>query len=73
MNEFLNKLAEILEVDDLKAPDVLADFPEWDSLSKLSAISMVFIDYGVTLTTAELRGVTTAQGLYELIALKSAK
>lgn len=73
MDDFLDKLAEILEVDEIKASDVLADFPEWDSLSVLSAISMILFDHGVTLTAAELREVTTAQGLYDLVTMKSAK
>jgi len=73
VEDFLNKMAEIMDVDEVKASDVLADFPEWDSLSVLSAISMILFSYRVTLTAAELRGVATAQGLYELVVLKSAK
>jgi acyl carrier protein len=73
MDEFYEKIAEILEVDEVKPSDVLADFPEWDSLSVLSAISMIHFDYGASLTAAELSSVTTAQGLCELVATKSTK
>jgi hypothetical protein len=34
---------------------------------------MILFDYGVTLTAAELREVPTAEGLYDLVILKSAK
>jgi acyl carrier protein len=73
MEDFLNKLAEILEVDQVKASDQLTAFPEWDSLSVLSAISMILFDYRVTLTAAELRAVPTAEALYNLVILKSTK
>jgi hypothetical protein len=37
MNEFLNKIAGILEVDEVKEADDLKSFSQWDSLSVLSA------------------------------------
>jgi acyl carrier protein len=73
MNGFYGKIAEILEVDAVNPSDLLADFPEWDSLSVLSVIAMAGSDYGVVLTAADLRGVGTAQGLHDLVALKSGK
>jgi acyl carrier protein len=71
MDGFYEKIAEILEVDAVNASDVLADFPEWDSLSVLSVIAMAGADYGVNLTAADLRGVATAQALRDVVALKS--
>ena len=68
MDDFYQKIAEILEVDEVNASDVLADFPEWDSLSVLSAIAMIGKDYGVNLMASDLRGVATAQALRELVA-----
>jgi acyl carrier protein len=73
MDDFYGKVAEIMEVDELKASDVLEAFPEWDSLSRLSVIAMVGAKYGVNLTAADLRRATTAQGLFDLVAQKSAK
>jgi acyl carrier protein len=67
MEGFYEKIAEILEVDTLNASDELADFPEWDSLSVLSAIAMIGADYGVNLTAADLRGVATAEALRDLV------
>jgi len=68
MDDFYQKIAQILEVDAVNASDVLADFPEWDSLSVLSAIAMIGKDYGVNLMARDLRGVDTAQTLRDLVA-----
>ena len=73
MDGFYEKIAEILEVDAINASDVLADFPEWDSLSVLSAIAMISADYGVNLTAADLRGVATAQALRDLVVGRRGK
>lgn len=70
MEEIYAKLADILQVDEVKPTDVLADLEEWDSLSVLSVVAMVDADYGVNLSAPELARVSTAQGLMELIARK---
>lgn len=70
MEEIYAQLADILQVDEVKPTDVLASFEEWDSLSVLSVVAMVDARYGVNLSAAELAGVSTAQGLAELIAQK---
>jgi acyl carrier protein len=67
MDEFCKKLAEILELDEVKGTDVLADFPEWDSLSVLSVIAMIDTDYRINLVATDLKGARTAQALYELV------
>lgn len=72
MEHFLTNLRDILEVDELRPSDVLQHFPEWDSLSVLSSISMIFSDYGVTLSAAELRRISTAEDLYRLVEAKRA-
>jgi len=70
MEEICAKLADILQVDQVKPTDELASFEEWDSLSVLSVVAMVDADYKVNLSAKELAGVSTAQGLLELIAQK---
>ncbi len=70
MEEIYRKLADILQVDAVKPADVLASFEEWDSLSVLSVLAMVDADYQVNLSARDLVGVSTAQELVELIALK---
>jgi acyl carrier protein len=67
MDEFKVKLADILEIDKVRDGDVLRDYPEWDSLTVLSVISMIHTDYGVSLSAAQIRDVITAQSLYDLI------
>ena len=70
MEEFNIELAEILEVDEVRASDVLANFPTWDSLSVLSVIVMIQRKYSVILGAADLRGVHTVETLYELVKRK---
>ena len=73
MDDFYEKIAEILEVDAVHATDVLADFAEWDSLSVLSVIAMVGADYGVNMVAADLRGIATAEALRDVVAARRAK
>ena len=73
MDGFYEKIAEILEVDTVNASDVLADFEEWDSLSVLSTIAMIGTDYGVNLVAGDLRRVSTAEALRDLVAARRGK
>ena len=70
MQEFLEVLAEILDVDQVKVGDALEQFPEWDSLAVLSVVASVDSKYGVNLTSAEVRGAATPQALFDLIGKK---
>jgi acyl carrier protein len=70
MEEFYTKLADILEVDKVSGSDVLEDLPEWDSLSVLSVIAMIDSECGINLNARDLKQVSTAQNLYELIEQK---
>jgi len=67
MNDFLQKLAGILEVDSVKDTDELKAFPQWDSLSVLSVIAMLDADYGVNLYAADFGPVKPAGGLWNLV------
>jgi acyl carrier protein len=70
MNEFLRKIALILEVPELKETDELKTFPQWDSLSVLSVIAMLDANYGVNLHAAEFEHITTAAALWNLVQSK---
>jgi acyl carrier protein len=72
VQEFLEGLAEILDVDEVKASDILEAFPEWDSLAVLSVVATADSKYGVNLTSAEVRGAATPEALFGLIAKKRA-
>jgi len=67
MNEFLKKIAGILEVEDVKETDELKAFPQWDSLSVLSVIAMLDAGYGVNLRAADFGAVKTAGDLWNLV------
>jgi acyl carrier protein len=67
MNDFLKKLAEILEVPEMKETDQLKDFPQWDSLSVLSVIAMLDANYGVNLRAADFETVNSAADLWKLV------
>jgi len=70
MDDFLKKLAETLEVPEVKAADDLKSFPQWDSLAVLSVIAMLDANYGVNLRAADFATVQTAADLWTLVESK---
>lgn len=70
MKEFYSKLAEILEVDEIRREDELDDFDEWDSLGVISVLSMIDENYNVLISNKELRSVETVGDLEDLIKEK---
>lgn len=54
MEELKNKLAEILEVDDLDVTKKFTDYDEWDSLTSLSILAMLDSDYHTSMKAAEI-------------------
>jgi len=67
MDEFLNKIAGILEVDDVKETDDLKAFSQWDSLAVLSVIAMVDAAYSVNLHAADFGPIKSAGDLWKLV------
>lgn len=67
MDKFEEKLANILEVDNINDTDILEDFEEWDSLSILSIIAFFNSDYGKTITVADVKKAKTVGGLKKLL------
>jgi acyl carrier protein len=67
MNEFLSKIAGILEVPEVKPTDELKVFPQWDSLSVLSVIAMLDSQYGLNLHASDLKQAATAGDLWNLV------
>ncbi len=68
--EFYQRLAEILDVEEVKADDTLKDFDEWDSLSVLSVLAMADSQYGVAIRAEQIRSVVTAADLANLVEAK---
>ena len=67
MQKFLEEIADILDADDVKESDVLADFDEFDSLSVLTIISLAGSKYKKVLTAQDVRNCKTVKDLYNLI------
>ena len=67
MEQFYAKMAEILEVDEVKEDAQLDSFPAWDSLGVLSGLAMIDGEYGVSLTSLDLVGIKTVGDLWRLV------
>ena len=67
MNEFCVRLAEVLDISEVKESDILSEFPEWDSLSVLSVLAMLDSKYNVNLPSTDLKGVRTVADLWKLV------
>jgi acyl carrier protein len=68
--EFCQRLAEILDIEEVKPENVLRDFEQWDSLAVLSVLAMADSKYGVTIRADEIRSVVTAAELAKLVEAK---
>ena len=68
--EFYQKLAEILEIEEVKPESVLKDFDAWDSLAVLSVLAMTDSKYGVSIKTEEIYSVVTAADVANLVEAK---
>ena len=68
--EFYQRLAEILDVEDVKPENVLKEFDLWDSLAILSVLAMADAKYGVSVKAEEIRSVVTAEDLARLVETK---
>lgn len=73
MNDICAKLADIMDVDEVKETDMLTAFPEWDSLSILSTIAMLDAQYGINLTAGDLRQLKTVSDLLQLVRDRSGR
>lgn len=54
MEELLEKLAEILEVDEVDVNKKFTDYDEWDSLCSLSVIALLDSDYGIAMNHKDI-------------------
>lgn len=54
MEKLIEKLTEILEVEELDLTKKFDEYEEWDSLSILSILAMLDSDYGTTMKSAEI-------------------
>ena len=55
MKELIEKISEILEVEELDVTKKFTDYDEWDSLCALSILAMLDSDYQKTMKAADIR------------------
>jgi acyl carrier protein len=67
--KFINTFLEALEIEDqsISFEDVLADFENWDSMSRLSLIALLDENFEVEVSDAEFDDMETVQDLYNLV------
>jgi len=65
--EFYQRLAEILDVEEVKPENTLKDFEGWDSLAVLSLLAMADSKYGASIKAEEVRAAATAADLAGLV------
>jgi acyl carrier protein len=70
MENFLEQMAELFEVDQVKFQDEIVSFDAWDSLTGLSIIALADDEYGVTITGDDILEAKTIAGLHELFNKK---
>lgn len=55
MEQLIEKLKEILEIEEIDMSAKFADYEEWDSLSALSVIAMLNSDYHIQMKNADIQ------------------
>lgn len=54
MEELIQKLADLLEVEELDITKKFSDYDEWDSLAGLSLLALLDSDYNTTMSGKEV-------------------
>jgi acyl carrier protein len=67
MDKLHQALADILEVDEVRSDQELQAFEGWDSLAALSLVVSVRDNFGVIITTSDLREAKTVGDLERLV------
>ncbi|MFB9052828.1 phosphopantetheine-binding protein [Formosa undariae] len=67
MENYLESIADLLEVESVELTDSLESFDVWDSLTILSIIAYCDSDFDVQFSSDEIEGADTVQGLKDLI------
>ncbi len=68
--QFLTELQDVLQRDDpVLENDVLADYDEWDSLSKMAIMAFFDKDFGVKISLKEIGELKTVKDLLNLAKL----
>lgn len=70
MDKLHQALADILEVEEVQSDQELQSFEGWDSLAALSLLVSVRDNFGVVITTSDLRQAKTVGDLEQLVLSK---
>lgn len=73
LNDFLNHFREQFDDTDpetIEATTEYKDLDEWSSLIAFSVIAMVKVEYGKTISGAEIRRCNTVEDLFNTVAAK---
>ena len=76
IKNFIENFADLFEETDnsVFTPETkFRDIDEWSSLLALSVMAMVDEEYEVQLKADDMRGVTTVQGLFDVVQSKKQK
>lgn len=61
MEELIEKISEILEVEELDVTKKFTDYDEWDSLCALSILAMLDSDYNKAMKAADIRSFSSIE------------
>ena len=69
-DEFFTEIQDVLQRDDpVKAGDVLADYDEWDSLSKMAIMAFFDKNFGIKVSLNEIGELKNVDDLVKLAKL----
>lgn len=68
LNDFIEKLKEVLEIEDceINPTDIFRDYDEWDSLAYLSVIAFLDEEFDIQIEEAEFKKLITVEDLYNI-------
>lgn len=68
-DDFLNELSEIMQLESpIKDTEILTIYTEWDSMTKLSVMSLFDMEFGISLSVDQIKTIETVSELIELAA-----
>lgn len=73
LNDFIKGFAKQFDetdISDIRSETLFQNLEEWSSLTALSVIAFLKIEYGKAITAKEIRSCATVKDLFELISSK---
>ena len=73
MEQFIERLVEVFEREDIDPEDEFRDYEEWDSLAFLSIIAMIDDHYDIVIPGEEFANLNKIMDIYNYINKSSTK